>query len=438
MALPDISLNEVRRVALWRQGFLESSKMRGAPAARESTARPAKALGRSTAPAPSTAPAQTTDLEHERAVGTMLARLGAVQLDTISVLARSHELVAYARLGVIDRKAIERAYWSGDQAFEYWSHAACILPMDTWPLFAFRRRFYARRGSRWHEFPAQALAMVRRRLESDGPLTTKELGGAKRGGQWWDWSEAKVAVEYLLDIGEVVCTQRVGWRRVYDLSDRVIPTNALQAATFVDDDGVIGPANGECLRGLIAQAAETIGIGTSADIADVHRLTIAEVERHAVDVGLVRVQVPDWPGRTWATPTALDWLGKGSRPRHRTTLLSPFDSLVWHRQRMERLFGMTHRLEAYTPAAKRLHGYFAMPVLHGGQLVARVDPKREGTTLIAQRVTLEQDARGRVPDSAIIGTARALREAADWVGCDAIRIGQVSPAGEAPALAALT
>jgi hypothetical protein len=367
----------------------------------------------------------------------MLARLGAVQLDTISVLARSHELVAYARLGAVDRAAIERAYWSGERAFEYWSHAACILPMESWPLFAFRRRFYARRGSRWHEFPQRALASVRRRLESDGPLTTKELGGAKRGGQWWDWSEAKVAVEYLLDIGEVVCSQRVGWRRVYDLSERVVPEGVREAAHHVEQDGVFGPSDADCLRSLIAQAADTIGVGTSADIADVHRLTIAEVECHAADVGLISVQVPGWPGRAWATAAALDWLGQPSRPRHRTTLLSPFDSLIWHRQRMERLFGMTHRLEAYTPAAKRVHGYFAMPVLHGGRLVARVDPRREGTTLIAERVTLEQDSRGRVLDSAINGTARALREAADWVGCDSIRVGHVTPANRASALSSL-
>lgn len=427
VAVPTISLDEARRVALWRQGFLESSTSRRAPGARPSTA-----AGGSTAPGGSTA------LGRERAVATMLARLGAVQLDTISVLARSHELVAYARLGATDRRAIEQAYWSGDRAFEYWSHAACILPMESWPLFTFRRRSYARRGWRWHEFPAHAVTAVRRRLETDGPLTTKELGGAKRGGQWWDWSEAKVAVEYLLDVGEVVCSQRVGWRRVYDLTDRVVPPNARQAAHFVDDDGVIGPSDSECLRSLIAQAADTIGIGTSSDISDVHRLTIAEVERHAADVGLVPVRVPGWPGRTWATPAALDWLGRASRPRHRTTLLSPFDSLVWHRQRVERLFGMTHRLEAYTPAAKRIYGYFAMPVLHGGRLVARVDPKRHGTTLVAERVTLEQDSRGRVPDSAIIGTARALREAAEWVGCDSVRIGQVMPAEKTSALAALT
>jgi uncharacterized protein YcaQ len=115
-------------------------------------------------------------------------------------------------------------------------------------------------------------------------------------------------------------------------------------------------------------------------------------------------------------------------------LLSPFDSLVWHRGRTERLFGMVHRLEAYTPAAKRVHGYFAMPVLHKGELVARVDPRRDGKTLIASTVTFEADLAGRIPAEAMRGTAAALREAARWVGCSDIRLGTVVPSGAAHAL----
>ena len=123
------------------------------------------------------------------------------------------------------------------------------------------------------------------------------------------------------------------------------------------------------------------------------------------------------------------------RATHRTTLLSPFDSLVWHRGRTERLFGMAHRLEAYTPAAKRVHGYFAMPVLYKGALVARVDPRRNAQTLIAITVTFEADSAGRVSGESIRGTAAALREAARWVGCSGIRVGAVVPSGAAHALA---
>ncbi len=135
----------------------------------------------------------------------MLERLGAVQLDTISVLARSHELVPYARLGPVKRNAIETAYWGngsgGYPAFEYWAHAASVIPMDDWPLFAFRRRAYLRRGWRWHKVPEGVCAEVRDRLRADGPLTTKELGGAKASAEWWDWSDHKIGIEWLLDVG---------------------------------------------------------------------------------------------------------------------------------------------------------------------------------------------------------------------------------------------
>lgn len=358
----------------------------------------------------------------------MVHELGAVQLDTISVLARSHELVAYARFGAVGRPAIEAAYWDDDACFEYWSHAACILPMSSWPNFAFRRREYVRRGCTWKDAPsANALRAVRARLASDGPLTVTQLGGARKSSDWWDWSESKNAVEWLLTIGEVVCTSRTGWRRVYDLADRAVPESLRSQPDWVDDDGVHGPSDESCLVALIRDAAHTIGVGTAGDIADVHRLPQSFVARHAEDAGLQRVTVRGWSGSAWATQQALEWLSSGPRARSRTTLLSPFDSLIWHRERVERLFGMTHRLEAYTPSHARVHGYFAMPVLHRGDLVARVDPKREKSTLVAKRVTFELNARGGLRPDAVSGTVSALREAASWVGCDAIRVDDVTP-----------
>lgn len=405
----ELSRDDARRIALWRQGFL-------------SPALTPAAAGR------------LSDAGQERAVHGMVRDLGAVQLDTISVLARSHELIAYSRLGPLPRSAIEAAYWGGDSSFEYWSHAACILPIESWPLFTFRRRHYARKGIRWHEVPQAAVSTVLAKLTSDGPLTTKEIGGAKKGGEWWDWSESKVAVEYLLDIGRVVCSSRVGWRRVYDLAERVVPVDLREHPDWNDDDGVIGPTDDACLRALVAEGARTVGVGTTADIADVHRLTNACVEKHAREAELVRVRIPGWPEKSWATPESLAWLANASRATHRTTLLSPFDSLVWHRGRTERIFDMAHRLEAYTPAAKRVHGYFAMPVLHKGTLVARVDPRRDGATLVASTVTFEADAAGRIPVESIRGTAEALREAARWVDCSDIRLGTVVPSAAAPAL----
>ena len=159
----------------------------------------------------------------------VLRRVGAVQLDTISVLARSHELVAYARLGPIGREAVEAAYWpaSKPKTFEYWAHAACILPIEDWPYYAWRRRAIAARGQRWHQVSERACDEVLARLRDEGPLTATQLGGAKAGGPWWDWSEVKIAAEWLLDTGRAVCVRRVGWRRVYDLPERAVPAPLL-------------------------------------------------------------------------------------------------------------------------------------------------------------------------------------------------------------------
>ncbi|MFD1831864.1 winged helix-turn-helix domain-containing protein [Streptomyces desertarenae] len=346
-------------------------------------------------------------VDRRAGVRGVLRRLGAVQLDTISVLARSHELVPYARLGAVGRGAVEAAYWTGGHAFEYWSHAACILPVEEWPHFAFRRRAYRARGHRWHrlEDSERSCAAVRGKLRAEGPLTATELGGAKNGGEWYDWSETKIAVEWLLDTGEVVCTRRRGWKRVYDLADRAIPGELLH------DD----LTDHECLRRLVAQAGAAMGVATRADLADYHRIRNEQVDAVVAETGLVPVEVEGWGRPAWADPAALEAESAAGRERCRTTLLSPFDSLVWDRPRTERIFGFTHRLEAYVPRAKRVHGYFAMPLLSGGRLLGRVDPAREGRTLVARQVSMA----GR---GAVAPMARALREAAGWVGCDAVRV----------------
>ncbi|MFF7153809.1 DNA glycosylase AlkZ-like family protein [Streptomyces sp. NPDC008139] len=367
-----LSADEARRLALRAQGFL------GAP---------------------------------DRRAGTrgVLRSLGAVQLDTISVLARSHELIPYARLGAVGREEVEEAYWSGDHAFEYWSHAACILPIEEWPHFAFRRRARRARGHRWHvlEDAERSCAAVLDRLKAEGPLNSTQLGGAKNGGPWWDWSETKIAVEWLLDTGEVVCTRRRGWKRIYDLAERAVPDALLH--DDLDDT--------ECVRRLVVQAGAAMGVATRADLADYHRLKGEQVMSVIDSTGLVPVEVEGWGKPAWADPAAL---ASEPRGRHRTTLLSPFDSLIWDRPRTERIFGFTHRLEAYTPKPKRIHGYFAMPLLAGGRLVGRVDPAREGKTLVARQVTLDGP-------KAVQPAADAIAQAAGWVGCEEARVERVLP-----------
>jgi uncharacterized protein YcaQ len=210
--------------------------------------------------------------------------------------------------------------------------------------------------------------------------------------------------------GEVVCVTRRGWKRVYDLAERAVPPELLH--DDLDDT--------ECVRRLVRQAGEALGVGTRADIADYHRLKGEQVDAVLADSGLVPVTVAGWGRPAWADPAALETLPRG---RHRTTLLSPFDSLIWERARTERIFGFTHRLEAYVPRHKRVHGYFAMPVLAGGRLVGRVDPAREGRTLVARQVTVDTE-------KAVPAVAQALVEAASWVDCTDVRVERV----EAPEL----
>ncbi|MBT2481032.1 winged helix-turn-helix domain-containing protein [Streptomyces sp. ISL-94] len=381
-----LSADEARRIALRAQGFLGAPDRRGG-------------------------------------VRGVLRHLGAVQLDTISVLARSHELIPYARLGAVGREAVEKAYWSDRHAFEYWSHAACILPIEEWPHFAFRRRARRARGHRWHilQDKERSTRAVLDRLKADGPLTSTELGGAKNGGEWFEWSETKIAVEWLLDTGEVVCSERRGWKRVYDLAERAVPDALLH--DDLDDR--------ECMRRLVALAGRSLGVGTRADIADYHRLKGDEFDAVIADSGLVPVEVEGWAQRhrgvaAWADPAALATPPRG---RHRTTLLSPFDSLVWDRPRTERIFGFTHRLEAYVPKPKRIHGYFAMPLLAGGLLQGRVDPAREGSTLVARQLSLTSPKAARP-------MAEALQEAAQWVGCEEVRVERAGSPAEAAAVTA--
>jgi uncharacterized protein YcaQ len=361
-------------------------------------------------------------------VPAMLRRVGAIQLDTISVLARSHELVAYARLWPVSREQIERAYWHPRRpsAFEYWSHAACVLPIEEWPYYEFRRRAFAARGRRWHQSHPEVCQQVLDRIRTEGPLTATDLGGARKGGPWWDWSDTKIAVEWLLDTGAVVCARRVGWRRVYDLPERVLPADLL-GRDLTDE---------ECLTRLTEVAGRALGVVAHPDLPDYQRIAYngtslrrdgrsPSAASAAEAAGLVPVQIAAGrrgPAvRAWADPAALG-NGLAGPSRHRTTLLSPFDSLIWHRRRTLRIFGFEHGLEAYVPAAKRVHGYFTMPLLAGGQLVGRVDPARSGTTLIARKVSMDSP-------TAAEPMAQALVEAASWVGCDTVKLAQVEPAG---------
>lgn len=362
-------------------------------------------------------------------VPAMLERVGAVQLDTISVLARSHELVAYARLGPVGRPAIEDAYWGKPaRAFEGLAHAMCILPIGMWPYLAARRRFSARRVHPRRPPEKRAMQTVLAELKARGPLTATDLGGSRSKAPrpenvWWHWSAEKIALERLLAIGEVVCVDRRGWKRVYDLTERAVPARLRRKD--LDDE--------TCQTQLLKLAADRLGVGALNELRGylgggvgfftVSRpATLEAIER----AKLVPVRVEGWDEPAWASRAALRSLG-AIGGAHRTTLLSPFDSLIWDRPRTARIFGFEHKFEAYVPAPDRVHGYFTMPVLAGGKIVGRVDPGRDGTTLIAKRVSGDVAAAPQI--------ARALVEAARWVGCDDVTLIAARPAPFRAALA---
>jgi hypothetical protein len=372
--------------------------------------------------------------DRPKTVDAVLRHLGAVQLDTISVLARSHELVPYARLGPVGRATVEDAYWGQPaQAFEYFAHAACILPIEMWPYFAFRREQLRKHISPDRVASKKTLAEVRARL-SEGPITATDVGGARENvGGWWNWSDAKRALEALYRAGEIVCATRQNWKRVYDLPERVIRAKLLGHE----------PSAEESYLYLTRAAGKALGVGTARDIAGYYHLLTSYMGRSLnrkrlfadalAASGLVQVEVEGWKEPAYADPAALN----ARPPRgYRTTLLSPFDSLVWAdppppgekpRERTRRLFGYDMMLEIYLPKDKRTHGYFTMPLLAGGSIAGHVDPARDGKTLVARNVSLHDT-------EAIDDMASALREAASWVNCDSIRLERVTPRGVADAL----
>lgn len=214
--------------------------------------------------------------------------------------------------------------------------------------------------------------------------------------------------------------ERRGFQRVYELAERRVPDVLI--GTELPDE--------ECHRRLVAAAGRHLGVATLRDLTDYYRMRQNEVIHVVHDTGLVQVDVKGWSEKAWAHPAALGALGEfgtKQRNRHVVTLLSPFDSLIWDRARTSRVFGVEHRLEAYVPSHKRVHGYYAMPVLAGGRLVGKVDPARRDGALVARKVTLGSPA-------SVAAVAKALLKAAEWVGAKAVIVEQVDPASSTTSL----
>jgi uncharacterized protein len=369
------------------------------------------------------APATGRQAGGPAALRAALERLGAIQIDSINVVARNHELVLAARAGAHDPAAFDRLVYRRRAGFEYWGHAASFLPMGHYRLFLPRMRRMAATTRGWwgdvRRRHADLYAPVLDRIRAEGPLAASAFRdpAGRRRGTWWDWAPAKHVLEDLFDQGMVLVHDRVRFERRYDLAERVLPAGLDTSE----------PATAEAALALTVLAAGALGVGTAADLADYFRLPPEEA-RPALAEAAAAGLLEEVAVAGWAKPAYLLPGRRAPRRRdHPPVLLSPFDSLIWSRERTRRLFGFDYRLEVYVPAAKRMYGYYTMPVLHGGQLVARVDPKHDRATgrLLLRALHLED---GGVPAEAVVATAVAATRLAAHLGAERVEAGDGMPA----------
>jgi uncharacterized protein YcaQ len=362
----------------------------------------------------------------------VIDRLGLLQIDSVNVLQRAHYLPAFSRLGAYDVELLDRlSHRAPRRLFEYWAHEASLLPVELWPLLQWRMARAT--DEAWGgmrriatERPELVTALLDD-LRDRGPLTAAQLAhhDAPRGrkGPWWDWSDVKRALEFMFWSGAVTSARRRRFERLYDVPERVLPAAVLAMPT---------PEPADAQRELLRIAARSMGVATATDLRDYFRLPAAEAKlriAELVEAGeLLEVAVEGWKPQAY--------LAAGARiPRavDAGALVGPFDSLIWERPRVERLFGMRYRIEIYVPKPKRVHGYYVLPFLLGDRLVARVDLKadRAAGALLVQSAHAEPDAPPETPTE----LGAQLRALATWLDLDDVVV--VGLGDLAPALAAV-
>ncbi len=368
-------------------------------------------------------PGGRVDARHLRRA---IADVGLLQLDSVNVFCRSHYMPLFSRLGPYPRETLDRLashhgpgvgpHRGEPELFEYWGHEASLLPVELQPLLRWRMaradtlawKSVQRVGREQPELLAAVMATVRER----GPIRAADLAAvldaerpARRAGEMWSWSEEKKALEYLFFAGRLSSARRVNFERHYDLTERVLPAAVLDLPT---------PAEEEAQRRLTMVAARRLGVATEPDLGDYFRLRRGDSKARVaelVEAGeLVPARVEGWDAPAYVAAGPLPATRR--RPR---ALLTPFDSLVWRRERAERLFGFRYRIEIYTPAPQRVHGYYVLPFLLGDRLVARVDLKsdRRAGTLRVLGAFAEESV-----DAAEVAAelAAELRLLAGWLG----------------------
>ena len=366
-----------------------------------------------------------------------------MQLDSINVLERAHYLTLWSRFGPYDRRRLDGLIYGRRLLFEYWAHAACLVPTSMLPWW--RRAMLDYRvqhtgWSGWLQRNARMLKAVRAAIETNGPMAGGEFDrGRPAGGRggWWDWRPVQHALHYLWMTGALTVHSRQHFQKRFDLWERALP----------DTLGIDPVSPAQFVRWHVERSLAAMGAATETDLA--RYLTFprfAPGQRRAalralVESGeVVEVTVEGTTARWFAVARDLPALGRAAALSTRgTTLLSPFDSLLWHRDRVARLFGFDYRIEVYTPAVQRVHGYYTLPILHDGRFIGRVDAKtrRAEGRLEIRHVHFEGWFSGGAPpplgrdrldrDAALAGLSDALGSLATFVGAADIRLGRVTP-----------
>ncbi len=356
-------------------------------------------------------PQGRVDIRHFRKV---LDTIGLLQLDSVNVLERAHYVPMFSRLGPYDRAALDRWTTSSGELFEYWGHVASLLPTPLYPNFRWRMVGHAadpwRSIRRLIEERPGYVDDVMDQVTERGALTVGDIDDAgQRGSQMWDWQPGKHALEWLFACGRLTAYRNKNFTRVYDLPERVIPEEVLDAEP---------PDKIEAFRLLLLDAGRHLGVGTAADLGDYHRLHMPTarkvIKKLASQGALEEVTVDGWDKPAFLHPEAVLPRRAGG-----TALLNPFDPLIFHRDRVERLFGFFYRIEIYVPKPQREYGYYVLPFLLDGELVARVDLKadRQSGALLVQGSYLEN---GEDESRVAPALAAELGELASWLGLNDI------------------
>ena len=367
-----------------------------------------------------------------------IRRMCLLQIDTISVVARSPYLVLWSRLGDYQPKWLDELLAEG-ALFEYWAHAMCFLPIEDYALYRRRmldgiqnKAWAYKWAEKWAREHSKVMKKVRTHLQKNGAVRSAEFENTSHvPGGWWNWKEEKDALEIMLLTGEVMIARRHNFQRVYDLRERILPG--------WDDTAL--PSSEELHRTLALRAVRALGVAFPAWVSNYFnepkKGMPKRLEALAQEGQLLQIEVKGFEGSAYVHPDRIglieNAMSRNLEPTL-TTLLSPFDPLVSDRNRALALFDFDYKIECYTPAAKRRYGYFTLPILHRGKLIGRLDPKAHRAQGIFEIKALHMEPGVRVTKKLVTDLAAALHRFADWHGTPEIVVRQSDPATVTPLL----